>query len=183
MTNEGEATASELSVADAEATEGEDATLDFVVTLDPAATAAVTVDYATADGSATAGDDYTTKTGTSTFDPGDTRKTIAVPIMDDDVEDDGETFTLTLSDASGADLGDAEATGTIRNTEAADADPLTASFSGMPAEHDGESEFTFSLTFSEEPDEDFTYQTLRDEAFDVNGGDVRRARRQQQGSN
>ena len=47
-----------LNVADARAVEGEDATLDFVVTLSRAASGTVSVDYATADGSATAGDDY-----------------------------------------------------------------------------------------------------------------------------
>ena len=108
-----------LSVADAEATEGDDATLDFVVTLDPAATATVTVDYATADGTATAGDDYTGTSGTLTFAVGETTKTVSVPIIDDLVEDDGETLTLTLSNAAGAEIDDATATGTIRNSETA----------------------------------------------------------------
>ena len=119
---------SELSVADAQASESNDATLDFVVTLDPAATATGTVDYATADGTATAGADYTATSGTLTFQTGDTEKTISVPIIDDLVEDDGETLTLTLSNASGATLADSVATGTIRNTEVTEPDPLTASF-------------------------------------------------------
>ena len=81
---------SRLSIADAEATEGEDQTLDFVVTLDPAAAQTVTVDYATADGTATAGDDYTATSGTLTFDPGETSQTIAVPITDDTEETTGD---------------------------------------------------------------------------------------------
>ena len=107
-----------LSVADADGHEGADATVAFAVTLDRAATAAVTVDYATADGTATAGDDYTATSGTLTFAPGETAKTVSVPIIDDTVDDSGETFTLVLSNASGAVLADAEATGTILNTEA-----------------------------------------------------------------
>ena len=107
-----------LSVADAEATEGEGAALAFTVTLDPAAAVTVTVDYATADGTATAGEDYTETNGTLTFTPGETSKTISVPIADDAVEDSGETLTLTLSNAAGAEIDDAEATGTIRNTDA-----------------------------------------------------------------
>ena len=107
-----------LSVADAEATEGDDANLDFEVTLIPAATAQVTVDYATSDGTATSSMDYTSTSGTLTFDAGETSKTVSVPINDDTVSDDGETFTLTLSNASGAEIADSEATGTIRNTEA-----------------------------------------------------------------
>ncbi len=160
-----------LSVADAEATEEEDAALDFVVTLDPAATAAVTVDYATADGTATAGSDYTATSGTLTFQPGETSKTVSVPITDDAVEDGGEILTLTLSGASGADLDDAEATGTIQNTET----PLTASFEDVPSEHDGSTVFTFRLRFSEDPA--VSYEVLRDRAFTVTGGDVKKARR------
>ena len=160
-----------LSVADAEATEEEDAALDFVVTLDPAATAAVTVDYATADGTATAGSDYTATSGTLTFQPGETSKTVSVPITDDAVEDGGEILTLTLSGASGADLDDAEATGTIQNTET----PLTASFEDVPSEHDGSTVFTFRLRFSEDPA--VSYEVLRDRAFSVSGGTVKKARR------
>ena len=160
-----------LSVADAEATEEEDAALDFVVTLDPAATATVTVDYATADGTATAGSDYTATSGTLTIQPGDTEKTVSVPITDDAVDDGGETLTLTLSSASGADLDDAEATGTIQNTER----PLTASFEDVPSEHDGSTVFTFRLRFSEDPA--VSYKVLRDRAFSVSGGTVKKARR------
>ena len=160
-----------LSVADAEATEEEDAALDFVVTLDPAATATTTVDYATADGTATAGSDYTATSGTLTFQPGDTEKTVSVPITDDAVDDGGETLTLTLSSASGADLDDAEATGTIQNTET----PLTASFEDVPSEHDGSTVFTFRLRFSEDPA--VSYKVLRDRAFSVSGGTVKKARR------
>ena len=172
------AVSSVLSVADAEATEGEDDAMEFLVTLDPAASDAVTVDYATADGTATAGEDYAATSGTLTFAAGDTTKTISVPIVDDTVDDGGETLTLTLGNASGADLGDAEATGTIRNTE--DATPLTASFSDMPASHTGE-DFTFGLAFSENVE--LSYVTLRDTALVVTGGEVKTAQRQQQGSN
>ena len=108
---------STLSVANAEATEGDDETLDFLVTLAPVATRSVSVRYATADGTATAGADYTATRGRLYFAPGETSKTIAVPITDDTEDDNGETFTLTLSDASGAQLGGAVATGTIRNSE------------------------------------------------------------------
>ena len=69
---------------------------------------------------------------------------------------------------------------TAQSSTATSAEPLTARFSDVPTEHDGQSEFTFSLTFSEEPK--LGYRTLRDHAFDVSGGDMRKARRQQQGS-
>ena len=89
------------------------------------------------------------------------------------------TLTLELSNASGADIDNATATGTIRNSETP-AEPLTASFSGMPAEHTGE-EFTFGLIFSEEFP--LSYLTLCDAALNVSGGAVREAKRRQQGSN
>ena len=142
-----------LSVADATATEGTDATADFVVTLEPASSETVTVRYATADGSAIEGEDYTATEGTLTFAPDVTTQTVSVPIIDDSVEDDGETFTLTLSNASGARIVDAEATGTIRNTEEANAPfvagvELVADASGDGAWSAGEA-IEARLTFSE----------------------------------
>ena len=59
-----------LSVADAEVEEGANAALAFTVALSRAASGSVTVDYATSDGSATAGDDYTAASGTLTFSRG-----------------------------------------------------------------------------------------------------------------
>jgi hypothetical protein len=61
----------------------------------------VTVDYATSNGSATAGADYTLTAGTLTFGPGDTSQTFAVPIIDDTVPENPETINLTLSNAGG----------------------------------------------------------------------------------
>ena len=141
-----------------------------------AATERVTVDYAASDGTATAPADYASTSATLTFAVGETSKTVSVAIVDDSVEDDGETFTLTLSNASGATIADASATATIRNTEETPGDPaLTASFSGMPTEHDGQSAFSFRVEFSE--DIETSYQTLRDESFSVTDGDVTGARR------
>ena len=107
-----------LSVADTRAGEGTDATLDFAVTLAPARAVAVTVDYATADGTATAGSDYTATSGTLTFAAGETEKTVAVPVLDDDHDEGSETLTLTLTNAEGANIADGEATGTITNSDA-----------------------------------------------------------------
>ena len=100
-----------------------------------------------------------------------------MPIIDDTVEDDGETLTLTLSNPTGAVLADAAATGTIRNTETTTtAAALTASFQDMPTEHAGRNtSFTFGLQFSE--DVGLSYTTLRDDAFDVTGGEVTTAKR------
>ena len=106
-----------LSVADARVHEASDATLDFAVTLSRASRAPVAVAYATADGSATAGSDYTATSGTLTFDPGETAKTVSVPVLDDAHDEGEESFALTLSNASGARISDSSATGTIENTD------------------------------------------------------------------
>ncbi len=106
-----------ISVADAEATEGTDANMSFRVTLDRTALQTITVDYATSDGTATAGADYTATSGTLTFALGQRSKTVRVPILDDGHDDDGETFTLVLSNPSGGRIAVATATGTIRNSD------------------------------------------------------------------
>ena len=103
--------------------EGTNANIAFTVTLTPASTELVIVDYRTIaltiDGAATAGEGFTPTFGTLTFAPGQTSKTVRVPIIDDTIPDDGETFALDLYNASGATMVDTEswATGTIRNTE------------------------------------------------------------------
>ena len=166
-----------LSVADAEATEGEDATLDFVVKLDGNSGSEVKVDYRTRDETAEAGSDYTETRGGLTFAPGEYEKTVSVPIRDDAVEDDGETFKLLLSNVSGAGVAndDYEAVGTIRNSETTARPDLTASFVGVPAAHDGESAFTFRVAFSK--DIGISFRSLRKDAFTVTGGRVTRGRR------
>ncbi len=106
-----------LSVADVRVVEGAQAVLAFPVTLNRAAGAAVTVEYATADGTATAGADYTAASGTLTFQAGETEKTVEVTVLDDAHDDGEETLTLELSNATGARIRDAEATGTIVNSD------------------------------------------------------------------
>ena len=106
-----------LTVADAEVREAANATLAFAVTLSRAPTNTVTVDYATSDGTATAGSDYTATSGTLSFAAGETEKTVSVPVFDDGHDEGSETLTLTLSNPSGAYLADGSAIGTINNSD------------------------------------------------------------------
>ena len=168
------ATASQLSVADAAASEEDDSTIDFVVTLSPASDESVTVDYATANGSASAGDDYTAASGSLTFNAGETSKTIQVLIIDDTVVDNNETLTITLSNASGAEISDGQATGAITDGDIATS-PLTAAFQDLPDSHDGSAAFTFQVLFSE--DVGISYVNMRDDAFSLSEGGVTGARR------
>ena len=105
-----------MAVSDASANEA-NGSIGFLVSLDKPAAGTVTVDYRTENVTATAPGDYTQTSGTLTFDPGETQKMVTVPIIDDTVPDNGETFKLVLSNVSGAKLADAEAVGTILNTE------------------------------------------------------------------
>ena len=106
-----------LSVADARVDENRGAALDFVVSLTRSRNEATTVEYATSDGTARAGEDYTAASGTLTFAANETSRTVSVTVLDD-VHDEGEeTLTLRLSNASGSQVADGEATGTIANRD------------------------------------------------------------------
>ena len=159
-----------ISISDATATEGVDETADFVVTLNRKSSGTVTVEYVTVDVTAESPSDYQGKEGTLTFQPGETSKTISIPIVDDDVNDSGETFEVLLHDEKGAERDRALATGTILNTEI-----LTGSFENVPAEHDGSTPFTFDAVFNS--DIGISYATLRDHSFTVTNGKVTGARR------
>ena len=75
------------------------------------------LDHATSDGSARAGEDYVAARGRLRFEAGESSQTIAVGLLDDAHDEGEETFTLALSNASGAWLEDGEATGTIENAD------------------------------------------------------------------
>ena len=205
-----------LTVGDAEATEGDGATLDFEVSVSSPLPSGHTlrVLYVTVDGTAEAERDYRFTHGTLNFPSGAAIQTVRVPVIDDGIEDDGETMSLVLSGAlyriaqpPPSDAGDHyempslknKGTGTIRNSEGGstgggggggggsgggntgggtiyNSEPLTASFEGVPTEHDGSKIFTFRVRFSREPS--VSYTVLRDHgAFTVIGGTVKRATR------
>ena len=98
-----------------------DGNISLSLTLSPSSLQTVTVDYATSDGTASAGSDYTAASGTLTFSPGQTDKTITLTITNDDVDEADETITVTLTNPSNATLqtGADEGTGTIRDDDTA----------------------------------------------------------------
>ncbi len=112
-----------LSVGDASVTEGQSGTRDavFTVTLSAAQAEAVTFNYATENGTAIAGSDYTAVSGSLTIPAGATTATIAVPVSGDAVNETDEAFRLrlTLPDTATIGLIDAEATGTIVSDDVA----------------------------------------------------------------
>ncbi|WP_199443484.1 Calx-beta domain-containing protein [Umezawaea beigongshangensis] len=97
-----------LSVDDITVAEGNTGTTPatLAVTLDRPSPDPVTVDFATADATATAPADYVATAGTVTFAPGQTTAPVTVPVNGDTVDEPDETFTVTLSGASGAAITD-----------------------------------------------------------------------------
>ncbi|MGE3841137.1 MAG: Calx-beta domain-containing protein [Vicinamibacterales bacterium] len=90
----------------------------FTVTLNKTSEQTITVNYATANGTAlTAATDYTATSGVLTFDPGQTSKTINVAITDDSWAEPTETFTFTLSSPTNATLGTAVGTASITDND------------------------------------------------------------------
>ena len=156
-----------LSVADAQGAEG--TTLAFAVRLDTAGESAVTVAYASADGTAVAGADYTAVSGTLSFAPGEVEKTVEVAALEDGAAEGAEAFTLALSNPQGASIADGEATGTVADVKPGVA-PLTAAFVDVPAEHDGKTAFSFELRFSEDFPGRLSYKVFKDHALQVTNG-------------
>lgn len=110
-----------LRISDVSLAEGNSGQTAFVftVTLSQPSKQRVSVDFTTADGTATAGPDYQAAAGTLTFGPGQTSKTITVLVNGDNDPERNEWFAVNLSGASHASLADATATGWIANDDAA----------------------------------------------------------------
>lgn len=109
-----------LTINDVTAIEGNSGTTTatFTVSLSPADSNPVTVDFATANGTAVAGSDYTTANGTLTFDPGETSQPLNITIQGDQLDEgEHETFTIQLSNAINANLVDDEAAGVIEDDD------------------------------------------------------------------
>jgi ELWxxDGT repeat protein len=110
-----------LRVEDVRVTEGDGGTAAarFTVTLSSAQAQNVTVDYATSDGTATAGSDYDAASGTLTFAPGETSKRIDVAVHGDTAPENDENFFVTLRNAAGATLEKGVATAVIADDDQA----------------------------------------------------------------
>ena len=111
-----------LYVSNASVAEGNDGTVEavFRVTLvNPPEDQTVTVNYATADGSATAPGDYTSQSGPLSFPPGTTSREVRVVVNGDRVDEANETFLVNLSNANGATIVDGQGGGSILDDDTA----------------------------------------------------------------
>ena len=113
--------APQMTVEDARAAE-DAGVLVFSIRLNAPSDLPITVDYATSDGTATAGEDYMAAGGSLSFMPGDIERTISVLLQEDGKFEADETFVVTLSNAVNAHLADGAATGTIADND--DASPV-----------------------------------------------------------
>jgi hypothetical protein len=138
-----------LSISDASVTEGNAGTVaaQFTVTLSAPATGAVTVGFATADGTATAGSDYTAASGTLTFTAGTTTQTISISVAGDLLDEDDEQFLVNLTSPVGATIADGRGVGTIVDDDASPS--LSVSNDATTAEGDcGTTNATFTVALS-----------------------------------
>lgn len=108
-----------ISVRNTSVTEGNKGSKDaeFILTLDQTSNKSITVDYATINETAEAGSDYEPASDRITFQPGQKRKTIKVPVLGDTDREDDETFQLSISNATNATIDKSSATGTIKNND------------------------------------------------------------------
>ena len=155
--------ATELSLAPTNPrVEETDGTVVLTVTLSLASSGTVTVDYATSDITANAGMDYTATSGTLSFMPGETSKTITVPILNDTVYETLERFRVTLSNPAGAALSTASLANVVIASD--EAEP-TASMANVIVNEDTGT-MTMTLALSHESSLAVTYETT---GSDVSG--------------
>ena len=135
-----------LKISDATVTEGNAGTRNaaFTVTLSAPSDQPITVRYATADGTARAGADYQAAAGTLTFAPGETSKTVAVPVVGDRVVEPNETFFIRLIDPANAWIADDLGLGTVVDDEPR----LAINGASVTEGKNGTKAMTFTVTLS-----------------------------------
>lgn len=115
--NEANCTGVSFAVSDTSVTEG--GNLTFTVTRSGSTSSSCSVNYATANGTAAAGSDYTARSGTLTFSSAQVSQTVSVVTTDDTLTESAETVLLNLSAAtSGATISDSQGVGTINDNDA-----------------------------------------------------------------
>jgi hypothetical protein len=137
-----------ISIGDASLAEGNSgaANMNFTVSLSGTSVQDVTVQYATADDTATtAGNDYTATSGTLTIPAGNLTGTISVPIKGDTTVEAGKTFFVNLSSPTRATIADAQAVGTITNDDSTE---ISIDDASLAEGNSGTSNMTFTVSLS-----------------------------------
>lgn len=142
---------SKISIGDSTVTEGDAGVqnMTFTVTVAPSSAQTVTVDYATANGTtdpASEVSDYTPPNSTLIFAPGETTKTISVPIIGDSLDENDETLLVNLSNAANATITDAQGMGTITDNDPAP--NISINDISVTESNGGSAQAIFTLTLS-----------------------------------
>jgi Calx-beta domain/Bacterial Ig domain len=172
-----------VSISDTAVQEGNSGTRNaiFTVSLSTAISRTATVNYATQDGTASSPSDYTGGTGTVTFNPGETSKTISIPVNGDTTPENDETFKVNLSGPSQATIGTGSGTGTILDDDTVVTQGGLAISDASVAEGDTSTHpATFSISLSEPSSHDVSVHwatadrtaTVGDGDYLANQGDV-----------
>ena len=132
------------------------AQVTFTIELSQVSTDNVTVDYATSDTTAEAGEDYTETSGTLTFAAGETTKDVSIPILDDNVHETLERFHFTISNPTGATL---PAFPQAQVSISDDESPPTATIADVTV-NEGATTMTLTLNLSHESSKPTGYQTF-----------------------
>jgi aryl-phospho-beta-D-glucosidase BglC (GH1 family) len=143
----------------------------FTVSLNVPSGRTVLVDYATADGTATAGADYTAVSGTLEFRAGETSKTVLVPVLADDVTESPEGFTLRLSNPRFATLADPEGEGTIHDAAEPAAPTIHVGDIQVTEGDSGTTDATFTVTLSAPSSQPVTVDYTTADGSATAGGD------------
>jgi hypothetical protein len=152
--------APELRIGDRAVTEGNSGTASatFTVNLSAPGTQPITVAYATGNGTATAGSDYQAASSILTFAPGQTSKTITVPVIGDRLGEPSENFVVNLSNPTNATIADGQGLGFILDDEPG----ITINDVSKAEGKKGNTSFTFTVSLSAAYDQPVTvsYRTV-----------------------
>jgi hypothetical protein len=164
-----------VAIGDVSANEGNGGTTSFTftVTLSAASSQTVSLNYATSNGTASAGNDYAAISGMLYFGAGETNKTLTVSVAGDTIVESNETFFINLSGVNGATLSDGQAVGTIMNDDSAPPISLpTISINSVSAfeGNNGNTGLVFTVSLSAASTQMITvaYATANDTATLVN---------------
>jgi hypothetical protein len=163
-----------LSIGDVSLSEGNSGpqAYSFVVTLSNASSQTITVAHATQNGTAIAGQDFSSATGTLTFTPGQTSQTLGVNVSGDTTAEPDETFTVLLANATNATIVKASGAGIILNDDGGVNPPGISVSAGSVAEgHTGESLISFQVSLSAASSSDVTVSYATSDGTAAAGAD------------
>jgi len=149
----------QMNIGDVSVDEGNSGTTDatFTISMDKTTDRAVTVDYASADGTATSPDDYAATDGTATIPAGQTGTTVSVQVNGDTTVEGDERFSVNLSQPQNATINDGQGTGTITNDDTPPPPPnVSISDTSVMEGNSGQADGSFTVSLDRPADQDVT---------------------------